>query len=391
MAKDILCPYCFERTDTSKLLFRCRNKKCPGQREDKIYAEYQGLLKAPIMGKTFIGEKKGLARFFGSSDKLLEAECPECNKKTTQRACPKCHYELKYVGNNIDEKMVAIIGGRASGKSSYIAVLINRLENEVGKNFNAGLMADSDRTRNRYKNDFYKPIFIEKRMLGGTVTAERNPDVKKPMIFRMTFDNQGKRKAVNLVLFDTAGEDMASDDAMFTHTRYISESDGIIFLLDPFQIDTVRDLVPENLQDKQEDADPNEIVDRLYQLHEENQKVKSLQKIKKPVAFTLSKSDALFPIIEPDSGLHRSGEHFGYLNEADVQSVHTEISTYLEEWMGSGFDNKVRTYFDCYRYFGVSAFGRSPVGKKIESISPLRVEDPLLWVFNQLKIIEAKK
>ena len=59
--------------------------------------------------------------------------------------------------------------------------------------------------------------------------------------------------------------------------------------------------------------------------------------------------------------------------------------------MGSGFDNKVRTYFDCYRYFGVSAFGRSPVGKKIESISPLRVEDPLLWVFNQLKIIEAKK
>lgn len=50
--------------------------------------------------------------------------------------------------------------------------------------------------------------------------------------------------------------------------------------------------------------------------------------------------------------------------------------------MGFGFDNKVRIYFDCYRYFGVFVFGCFFVGKKIESIFLLRVEDFLLWVFN---------
>lgn len=85
--------------------------------------------------------------------------------------------------------MVVIIGGCVLGKSSYIVVLINCFENEVGKNFNVGLMVDSDCIWNCYKNDFYKFIFIEKRMLGGIVIVERNFDVKKLMIFRMIFDN----------------------------------------------------------------------------------------------------------------------------------------------------------------------------------------------------------
>jgi hypothetical protein len=48
--------------------------------------------------------------------------------------------------------------------------------------------------------------------------------------------------------------------------------------------------------------------------------------------------------------------------------------------------------FNCHRYFAVSPLGKAPTKDgRIEGISPLRVEDPLLWLFYQLKIIEAKK
>jgi GTPase SAR1 family protein len=390
MAKEILCPFCFERTEASQLLFRCFNRRCSGQIEDKIYADFQGLAMPPKMGLTFLPQKKGLSKFLGNSNNR-EANCPTCDRETSKRACPKCHSELKYVGDNIDEKMIAVIGGRSSGKSSYISVLIDRLENEIGKNFNAGVLADSDRTRKRYEDGFYKPVFREKKLLQATTSAITDSRVKTPMVFRVTFNHGGKRKAINLVLFDTAGEDMENLDIMSTEARYICEADGIVFLLDPLQIETVRQLVPDNLPERLPSADPNRIVERLYELHEEKLKIKQGQKLAKPVAFTLSKSDALFPAIDPSSALHHSGDHFGYLNLSDVQSVHTEISTYLEEWMGSVFDNKVKTYFDCYRYFAISAFGKAPDGDRLESISPLRVEDPLLWVFNQFKVIEAKK
>lgn len=390
MPIELLCPFCFEKNDMSKLRFRCSNSRCPGKQEDQVIAEYQGLLQTEPMGLVFAPPKSGIS-LFGGSGAVREAKCPTCQRETAKRVCPKCHYELKHASSNIEEKMIAVIGGRASGKSSYISVLVNRLKNEIGKNFNAGVIAYGDDINERYQRVFYKPLFIDGTILKGTVSAAENPEVKKPLIFRVTFDSKGKRKAVNLVLFDTAGEDMENIDIMSTEARYICESDGIIFLIDPLQIDTVRQSAPSDLPEKQKGADPNRIVERLYILHEQKLKVKAGKKLAKPVAFTLSKSDALFPIIDPSSALHNSGEHFGYLNLSDVQSVHTEICSYLQEWMGSEFDNIVRTYFDCYRYFAISPLGKSPTGDRVEGISPLRIEDPLLWLFYQLKVIEAKK
>ncbi|CCQ63067.1 hypothetical protein CWATWH0401_3119 [Crocosphaera watsonii WH 0401] len=58
--------------------------------------------------------------------------------------------------------------------------------------------------------------------------------------------------------------------------------------------------------------------------------------------------------------------------------------------MGAEFNNKVRTYFNSYRYFAMSPLGKAPVNNRIERLSPLRIEDPLLWLFNQFQFIEAK-
>ena len=393
--KSVLCPFCFNKFSSTKILFRCSNINCADRTPDKIYDSYQGLppgKTSSLMGRVFSPTTNFLGRTVNRFNSPREANCPTCKRTTNKRICPTCHFELMYDVGSTTEEIVAIIGGRSTGKSSYISVLIQRLKNEVGADFNAAVMAIGDGTRTRYENDFYKPIFKDNKELQSTQSGRTNSTIKIPMVFRITIDNQGKRKAVNLVLFDTAGEDMTSLDLMSAEARYILYSDAIIFLLDPLQIESVRErLSGVDLPALVPDAAPIPIVERLYELHEKQFGMRPEEKIKKPIAFTLAKIDVLFPIIDPGSVLHYSSNHRGYLNLSDMQSVHTEISAYLENWLGLNFNNLIKTNFKKYKYFGVSAFGKSPVNGKLNGVSPLRTEDPLLWILHELSLIKGKK
>jgi len=387
---NVLCPFCFTQSRLPELKFRCNNSRCSGRVADPIYANFQGLPKPDIMGSVFPAPSGFFKKMMGEAPK--KANCPTCQQETFKRICPKCHYELMYDAGSTEEKIIAIIGGISSGKSTYIATLINRLENEVGGNFQAAVSCKGDRTRERYKKNFYEPLYIKKQILQKTQTAATEAETKTPMVFRVTFNQNNKLKAVNLVLFDTAGEDMKSLDILSTEARYICYADAIIFLLDPLQIPAIRQQLPESeLPPEIPNAEPVYIVERLRELHEKLLNLKSTDKITKPIAFTLAKVDAIFPIIDPSSVLHHTGEHIGYVNLSDVQSVHTEILNYLQTWLDLSFSNNVDVSFKNHRFFGISALGKAPVNGKVETIASLRVEDPLLWIFYQFGIINGKK
>jgi GTPase SAR1 family protein len=390
--KSILCPFCFSKFSTAEILFRCTNRNCDDRTVDKIYDSFQGISSGDLMGRVFSPDTNFFERTVNRFNPPRDATCPTCNRRTSKRICPTCHFELMYDAGSSKEEIIAVIGGRSTGKSSYIAVLIQRLKNEVGADFNAAVMAIGDGTRNRYENDFYKPIFKDNTLIQATKSGGVDSRTKTPMVFRITIDNQGRRKAVNLVLFDTAGEDMRSLDLMSAEARYILHSDAIIFLLDPLQIEAVRQqLSQSDIPPLIPDAAPIPIVERLYELHEKQFGMRPEDKITKPIAFTLAKIDVLFPIIDPSSVLHYTSNHKGYLNLSDIQSVHTEISTYLQSWLGLNFNNLVKTHFQKYKYFGISSFGKSPTNGEINGISPLRTEDPLLWILQELSLIKAKK
>lgn len=339
------------------------------------------------MGKVFPAPQSRLGTYSPGS-----ANCPECQRPSNKRVCPVCHYELHPDVGTTDERMIAVIGGRGTGKSSYIATLVQRLRNEVSMNFDAGVITRGDRTRDRYEDDFYTPLFRDKRVLPATTTGATDPRTKTPMVYRIKF-NRVRNQVVTLVLFDTAGEDMRSLDSMSTEARYITNSQGLIFLFDPLQIPSVREqlhLKPTDEPRLDHEAEPIKIIERLYELYEANPRWRNKEMIQIPIAFTLSKIDALYPIIDPGSALHRSGDHLGYLNKADLETVHSEISAYLDEWMGKEFEQLVRTHFRDYHFFGVAPLGTTPTNGKIQTVSPLRVEDPLLWLFSKYKVIKER-
>ena len=64
-----------------------------------------------------------------------QAICDVCKQESTTRLCPNCHFELPYDIGQTDQRIIAIIGGRDTGKTHYIASLIMRLKYEVGEEF----------------------------------------------------------------------------------------------------------------------------------------------------------------------------------------------------------------------------------------------------------------
>jgi GTPase SAR1 family protein len=390
MSQKIICPFCFASFGPQDILFRCVNPRCSGMAEDAVYASARG--NAPIlMGRVMSAPRRAMS--FGVPRVL---ECDACKKESRTRLCPTCHYELSHDVGQIDQRIVAIIGGSATGKSVYIAALINRLQHEVGANFDFGVSMVGDNTRQRWMTDFYRPLFENKTLLAGTQSAMGDQRVKIPLIYRLTIKHGNNIRALNISFFDTAGEDMArlKLDLLSVEARYICHADGIIVLLDPLQIESIRQQLPgANLPTADPMARPNFIVERLRELFEQYYHLSASKKIKVPVAFTFSKADTLKPLLSPDSALLRTGEHFGVLDLQDVQSVSTEIGNYIQAWINPGFYKDIDLWFSNYRFFGVSSLGRQPASndRLADVPNPRRVEDPFLWLLHEFNLISGKK
>jgi GTPase SAR1 family protein len=334
-----------------------------------------------------------------------ETVCESCKKSSRTHICPHCHFELSHDVGLIDQRIIAIIGGRATGKTHYIASLITRLQQETGKYFDFTVRILGDNTQERWERDFYTPLFVQKTVLQPNQPAEIDPLVKTPLIFRFTFDNGINRRALNLSFFDTAGEDMTSLATLSAQNRYITHADGIIFLLDPLQIPTIRQTIGKGTEGTKETgtfsmvtlpptdvkAAPEYIVGRLRDLFEREFHLRATQKIKIPIAFSLSKVDTLFPLFEPGSELHHPGHHPGIMDLDDVQSVHTEIATYLSAWISPNFCRMIDDSFARYHYFGISSLGEQPNAQnRLSDVNPLRVEDPFLWILYQLGLVKGR-
>jgi hypothetical protein len=266
----------------------------------------------------------------------------------------------------------------------------------VGANFSFGISMLGDGTRDRWLSDFYRPLFENKTVLQPTLRGTVDSRVKNPLIFRLTVSQGNSRRALNLSFFDTAGEDMTSLelDTLSIEARYICQADGIIVLLDPLQIASVRQRLPSSVNMPRPDpkAQPEFIVARLRELMERRLNLAPTKKAKAPIAFTISKIDTLRPLVAPDSTLLRRGEHFGHLDLDDIQSVSSEVGTYLKTWINPSFSTNIDLLFARYCYFGISSLGGQPDGQnRLATVNPQRVEDPFLWILYQLALIKGKK
>lgn len=383
-----ICPYCFEYFLIKDTPFRCSS---PASRctpvLDKIYET--AWEDSRPMGKVLSRDGKFIDRFINS------IRCKGCCHTSHKRICPHCHMELPHTTGQYKNYIFAVIGAKDSGKSHYIAVLIDQIKRRIGPNMGLLLAAENDFTISRYANAFYTPIFKDRKVIDTTKSATVDRSVQRPMVYSIRLTEDGLfqknkiKKYVTLVFFDTAGEDLNKEDTMSTVNKYIYRSDGIILLIDPLQLLTVRQLLPENTPLPDVWAETSDILNRTTRLIEKGCNLNPTDKVKIPLAIAFSKFDAVLPLIDPQFQLHASANHDAGFDNDDFEAVNSEMLSLLDRWNGQDIIQLAQTRYTKYGFFGLSALGCNPHStSKIPSVVPNRVEDPFLWLLAKNGIIK---
>lgn len=370
----ITCPYCFAAVPRERIAFRCAGDagRGPGcaPRPDEPLAAYLGSAVSlpPVFGPPAAGRRRRTAQ--------RRAACPDCGRFTARRACPECHNPLPAAYCETPGKIVALVGAKNSGKSTYIAVLLHELSHRVGAELGSSLVACDDRTIERYKRDFHRPLFAERRLLPATASAVDAP--REPLVYLLTRTRRRREMSLTLVLFDTAGEDLRSRDVADLHLRYVAAADAIIFLLDPME-----------LASGGGPDDPVDIIARVTELLRSGRDLPHGRRLPVPAAVALTKIDAL----PADGALRQGRTRSAVLDLDDREAVHEQIRAMLHDWQAGELDRYLAHEYAEYGLFGVSALGGVPRGGSVGAggIRPYRVEDPLLWLLHRFGMLDGSR
>lgn len=395
-----ICPFCFEQNKLQDIQFRCTNKRCKDIPDIEITRYENGDTSIPKMGKPT----------FGSPSRIMlpnSAKCPECGNITYAVICPSCHNKLPESTLLGKDMIISVVGSRDTGKSHFVGVIINELIERISVRF-GGAMEGFDDTMARYKAGAYQRLYLDMQKLDLTKSSVQdvNNGAYRPLIFTLKLRHKNLFKeqieSFTLVFFDTAGEDLNDEDTMSTVNKYICKSAGIIFLLDPMQIPSVRNLLDDNTVSRASSVDwkqaarSDDIMARVSKLIRNDRHMKAEQKIDIPVAAVFSKFDAIASLIPEGSTIletspHCSGKVF---DMSDWHNVDNEIKSLLVEWGAESFMSQLDLNYTNYSYFAVSALGMDNNPKedrRIDRPRPHRIEDPLLWVLKENGVIKPSK
>jgi len=391
----LVCPFCFEKRKLSDVQFRCTNRRCKDVDDVEITRYENGNIHMPKQGKTC---------FPSPSKKSKSAQCPECNQKTHKVVCPSCHNTLPESTLLGRDMIISVVGSRDTGKSHFVGVIIHELINRIAVKF-GGAMVGFDDTTKRYEANFGHRLYKENQTLDLTASYLVS-ETYRPLIYTFNVKNKGlfseSIDCFTFVFFDTAGEDLNEEDTMSTVNKYICQSAGIIFLLDPMKISAVSNQLDTDVVSRASSVDwrqatgSDDIMARVSNLIRNANDISSTKKIDIPVAAVFSKFDVVEPLIPPGSTILEQSPHC--LEKAfllpDWHNVNSEIKGLLNAWGENAFMANLDVNYTNYSYFGVSALGlnNNPRNDRgIERPRPHRIEDPLLWILKENGVIKAKK
>lgn len=402
----VICPYCFDRAAARQLPYRCLMKAagvrggqpCEAERDD-IWAEFMGPSVPPALrmrGPVFTAPR-GLAGLRGGGPR---AACPGCGVPTPVRVCRRCHNDLPSDYCDQDSRIIALVGAKASGKSTYVSVLVNELRNRVGRAYGASLAAMGSDTQRRDR-ELAEDLYDRLRLPDATRPAAMG--FNDPLLYRLSLPRRGRlgegSRHTALVFFDAAGEDLKSAEAMDRYTHYLGAADGVILLVDPLQLGSVRDRLPpgDGPPLPAVETPPQQIAADLAAQLRAHGRGGSRGQVSTPIAVAVTKTDALRPLLGPHSPLLRNAPHQGAsFDEEGRLAVHEEMRSLMDGWDSGALYRQLERDFAKLSLFGVSALGappppHAPADAPKSGPQPLRAEDPLLWLLGLRGLIPMQR
>jgi len=309
--------------------------------------------------------------------------------------CSNCGEELSSDFFKNKSHIVTLIGGPDSGKSVFITVLVEQVQQSSGMlnylNAHAGILGKKGQDRfdaNRSK------LFVNRDLPQSHPTAAEIE--KTPLVMRLSRQIENRTANMFIPLFDSSGEIFRSVEKLTLNYPHISNSDAIIYLIDPLNLQKVNEEIMkvEKYRNIYEGRNSNftedyNILNNVHEVFQREGRTDKQGKINIPVVFCLSKSDLLDSIAtfyapeEIDSDLLTVGEII-----EDVQYTSEELEEYLQEY-DSRLLNQIKSKFTRYAFFPVSPLGRQPDATKLKGHpEPRGVLHPLIWLLHQLKFMK---
>jgi len=320
-------------------------------------------------------------------------KCIDCKEAAKQLFCETVKKEIPIEFLSMKSLPIALLGAKASGKSNYIGVLVNEIKKKMAGPFNCSLsMTCSRESKEAYDEWYYRPLFVE----GHTVRATDGGTEVPPLIFPLRFMDK-KDKITNtaaLTFYDTAGENLDDTKTMEIFNRYITNAHGIILLLDPLQVDKIRDELKAKgfnaLPEK--NTDIYDVLDRIINVIRNVSNIKG--EIHIPIALVFTKIDILeqYNILDEGHCLREETSHIkrGFFIKREFENTNGAMIDLLGT-LDTGLDSLIKQ-FKNRSYFGVSSLGGNPNGTKIDrGIRPRRVLDPLLWLLAENGYVKTLK
>ena len=382
------CPYCYEIHRLEDCIVKCTSNR-PGVPMDSVDSCPVGVVKS---AEGYIPQQK-------------KKSCMKCKRVAKMLYCPN---GIDANGNGFlneipslfleqDALPIALVGAKASGKSVYVTVLVDEILHRMTSPFSCSLDRNVvSASWQRYLSDYYTPLYKERRMPNATTAGVTPP----PMIFPIHFNGgRGGDKVATLTFYDTSGENFDDPMQLATYTKYLPNAKGIILLLDPLQLDSVRErLAKKNVPLPEQNTETDLILNNVMRLIRDMNNIKGSGKIDIPIALVFTKVDVLlehFEEIAPESALRRNSEHLR--NGRFVQSDFEEIDITMRDILGAVTEQshilEACKNFRRVGVFGVSSLGENPSGffRISDKPHPHRVLDPLLWILAENRYVPTVK
>lgn len=394
-AQTVPCPYCYNKIDPNKVMYRCTGRRAPGRPECAKGEDKQRVSElddATPVYPSFSPNGRGTMLRRNSF------ECPRCSGATSIRVCQVCHSILP-ANFTVDSPLFGLVGVRGSGKTVMLTVLTQELTTTVARRFKAAIdTVGSSKLLNKLSSFRTQMTTAGDRHLPGQTQVYSRAETV-PAVFEWQLPREGlggtRTASTILSFYDTAGEDLSSEDSA-REQHYLGAADGLILLLDPFGFPANRDkALGRGIDASMLSDEPRTVLRNVTELLRTANHLPPNKKIKRPLAVVLAKIDAFFDQVDPDHPIRKPSATGAYFSEQESADLHNHVAALVSEWGGDDVLSMLSLNYTTYRFFVASALGAEPDYRSgivsNRGLMPHRVAEPLLWLMARRKFIRADR
>lgn len=347
----------------------------------------------------------GTVEYAKSRTWLEELTGPEFVSELAVRQCPVCVHLLFEGIETCVNINIAIIGDTSSGKTSFIAMLIELLKRSALMQNGRGLvqlMQRNEYTSKTYRDVYFNPIIRDRNAAVGTMRGrydqQGNPIRAEPLVYQLSIqDNAGvPGTMLNLLIYDISGEDLAENVPLVQFGEHVLRADGIIYLADPMSMEGIYQLLPADIQTPFiTGRRAEEVLSTVMYRLESYNRVRPGDSISIPIAIAVSKADVLQHIIHtndrPNYWFMYRPAYDGRAHLDDIKHVDQEVRSILHRY-GEHALLQMSRRFEQVSFFAISATGSTPDSSGAYSrIEPHRLLDPFIWLLWKLNHLPAAR